>query len=590
MLSRQPRDLRRSRRVILVADVVESVRLIDEDEQGIVTRWLGFLDYVQDSLLAAHGGRLVKRLGDGFIADFETVQTALAAAFAVQRANSPQNIGLANNRQILLRIGVEAADVVVDDNDIYGRGVNIAARLTALANPSEVIVSANVRDQLTAGLDADIEDLGDCFLKHIKTPVRAYRIRPPGTGSTVEPLLAEDDLFPLLAVVPYTGRDVAGDDAILGEVIAEEIIRELSHSADLHIVSRLTTTAFKGRCASAEEIAQCLNANYVLSGTYCVVGCTLIANSELVEAKSGQIVWAEQYKAQLSRLTSRNSNFISKIVSAVAANIVARELQRAEVQSLPTLENYTLLLAAVALMHRLSARSFDDAFQILRILVDRAPREAIPLAWLAKWHVLRVQQGWSLDLRRDASLALECTRRALDGSPSCSLALSIDGFVHTNLLKRLDIGLERYDLAIEVNPSEPLAWLLKGTLHAFRGDGGDSVRCTQRALKLSPLDPHRFFFDSLAATAHLAARQYERALQAAKRSLRANRTHTSTLRAMAVAQWGLAQHDEARLTCQELLRLEPSFTVSGWLARSPSSDYPIGQEWAAAFREMGAPN
>jgi tetratricopeptide (TPR) repeat protein len=177
-----------------------------------------------------------------------------------------------------------------------------------------------------------------------------------------------------------------------------------------------------------------------------------------------------------------------------------------------------------------------------------------------------------------------------DTDPQCSLALAVDGFVHTNLLKRLDVGLERYERAIRTNPSDSLAWLLKGTLHAFKSEGLQAVTCTHRALRLSPLDPHRYFYDSLAATAHLSAHQFDRALKAAQRSLRANRTHTSTLRAMAVAQWHLGHHDAARATAQELLRLEPSFTVSGWLERSPSSSYPIGQEWANTFRELGIPN
>ena len=144
-------------------------------------------------------------------------------------------------------------------------------------------------------------------------------------------------------------------------------------------------------------------------------------------------------------------------------------------------------------------------------------------------------------------MALECTRRALDSDPNCSLALAIDGFVHTNLLKRLDIAQERYDLALAANPNDSLAWLLKGTLHAFMDEGDKAVEYTEMALKLSPLDPQRYFYDSLAASAHLTAGHYDRALELAQRSLRANRSHTSTLRVMTVAQWQLGHRDEARL-------------------------------------------
>jgi adenylate cyclase len=265
-------------------------------------------------------------------------------------------------------------------------------------------------------------------------------------------------------------------------------------------------------------------------------------------------------------------------------------LQRARSQSLPTLKSYTLLLGAIALMHRLSLHDFEQARHLLQILIDRATRQPIPLAWLANWHVLRVQQGWSGDQHQDSCMALECTRRALDSDPNCSLALAIDGFVHTNLLKRLDIAQERYDLALAANPNNSLAWLLKGTLHAFMDEGDKAVEYTEMALKLSPLDPQRYFYDSLAASAHLTAGHYDSALELAQRSLRANRSHTSTLRVMTVAQWQLGHRDEARKTTQELLKLEPELTIAGYLRRAPSAAFDIGREIADVLGKAGVPS
>jgi tetratricopeptide (TPR) repeat protein len=203
---------------------------------------------------------------------------------------------------------------------------------------------------------------------------------------------------------------------------------------------------------------------------------------------------------------------------------------------------------------------------------------------------MRVQQGWSSDERQDAYLALECTKRALDADPECSLALAINGFVHTNLLKQFDVAQRSYENALTANPSNALAWLLKGTMHAFMSQGEQAVEHTERALKLSPLDPHRYFYDSLSATAYVAARQYDRAVDLAQRSLRANRKHTSTLRVLTVAQWQLGRCEEARRTAEDLLKLEPGLTVSGWLSRSPAAPYPIGQEAAEALRQAGVPN
>jgi class 3 adenylate cyclase/TolB-like protein len=580
----------RAIRAVLIADVVESVRLIEEDEEGVISRWLALVSHIQTHLLPTCKGKLVKHLGDGMLLEFNTVQDALFAAFGIQRASDSRNHDVAPDRRILLRIGIEVDEVIIDKDDVYGRGVNLASRLATLAGPGEIVISGRAREQLTPGLDGDIEDLGDCYLKHFRDPVRAYRIRPPGLYPANEPGLPPHDLLPALAIVPFAGRDIAPEHNVLGEILAEEMIRELSRSPDVNVISRLSTTAFRGRDYTVQGIGAHLNADYVLSGIYRVTGQQVTLDSELAEAKSGQIIWAKRHKGQIAGILSGKRELIDHVVAAVETAVMSREVQRAYSQALPTLKSYTLMIAAIALMHRLSPHDFEEAQRLLETLVQRAPRQPVPQAWLAKWHVLRVQQGWSANPKEDAALALQCTRRALDTDPQCSLALAVDGFVHTNLLKRLDVGLERYERAIRTNPSDSLAWLLKGTLHAFKSEGLQAVTCTHRALRLSPLDPHRYFYDSLAATAHLSAHQFDRALKAAQRSLRANRTHTSTLRAMAVAQWHLGHHDAARATAQELLRLEPSFTVSGWLERSPSSSYPIGQEWANTFRELGIPN
>jgi tetratricopeptide (TPR) repeat protein len=240
-------------------------------------------------------------------------------------------------------------------------------------------------------------------------------------------------------------------------------------------------------------------------------------------------------------------------------------------------------------MHRLSPHEFDRAREMLAALVERAPRAAPPWAWMAKWHVLRVQQGWAEDTGAERRLALDCARRAIDADPQCSLALAIAGFVYTNLLKELDAAQEHYERALDANPSDSLAWLLKGTLHAFRGEGQPAVASTKHALRLSPLDPLRYFYESLAATAALSAGQYDRAIELAKHSLRSNRTHTSTYRALAISQWLVGHHDDARKTVGELLRLEPGLTVRKYRQRSPSSEYETGRVWSHALQMAGLP-
>ena len=179
----QGHPVERAIRAVLVVDIVESVRLIEQDEEGAIARWLSLVNHVEADLLAAGEGRLVKCLGDGMLMEFGDVRAALSVAFAIRHASKRLNFGVAPDRQMLLRMGIEISDVIIDQRDLYGRGVNLANRLASLAGPDEIVISAEVRDRLTPVLDADIEDLGECYLKHVEAPVRAYRIGPPGPAA-----------------------------------------------------------------------------------------------------------------------------------------------------------------------------------------------------------------------------------------------------------------------------------------------------------------------------------------------------------------------------------------------------------------------
>jgi adenylate cyclase len=576
-------------RAVIVVDIVESVRLVEQDESGIIARWFGFVERVKTQVLPECEGRLVKTLGDGMLLDFGDVRGAVSAALRIQQICDLDNAEYPPERQILLRIGMEVSDVIVEKEDVHGRGVNLAARLMSLAGPGEIVVSQHVRDRLTSTLDAEIEDLGECFLRHVKEPVRAYRIGPPHDRKSRKSHMSLDDWGPSIAVIPFTPRQIAKEHYIIGEMLAEEIIRALSRSPELNVISRLSTTVFRARAVSLVEVASHLQADYVLSGSYKSDGRRVTVNVELAEVKSGRIIWAEHFRDAVSAILTGEQRIVGEVASGVYSAVETREVQRSRLQPLPTLKAYTLLIGAISLMHRLAPRDFQEAHRLLETLLARGADQPIPLSWLANWHVLRVQQGWSPDPKQDAYFALDCTKRALELDPDSALACTIDGSVRTSLLKDLDAAMESYRRAVASSPSNSLAWLLKGTLHAFMNQGKQAVENTQRALKLSPLDPHRYYYESLAATAYIANGQYDRALELAQRSLRANRLHTSTLRVITAAQWRLGLHDEARETMQELLRLEPNFTVSGWLKRTPAAKYPIGPAAAELFRQAGAP-
>lgn len=579
---------------MLMLDLVEYVRLMEDNQPETGQRWRRLVSTVRSDVLPLYRGQLVETRGDSLVLTFTQAQPAVQAAFAVQNCCNDLNQNTSKERHFLLRMGIDMGAVETTDQGISGHAANIASRLTtSLAGPSEIVVTAEVRDQLTAKLDADIEDLGECYLKHVKEPVRAYRIGPPGPRSVIEPHTSlMPVLRPTIAVIPFANRSNDPQHNLLGEVLADEVIAALSRTALLHVVSRLSTTAFSGRSASLQEIGSHLRADYVLSGKQYVSGSDLLLSLELASVASGYTMegWDDRpLKTQLQAIISRDDGITNQLATNVVRCILNQELQRGQTQALPNLDSYTLLINAIVRMHRGSRAQFETAQQMLQELTARHPRVALPYAWLAKWHVLSFNRGFSTDQKHESNVALNCTKRALDSDPDCSLALTIDGFVHTNLLKRFDIAQARYEQALQVNPNESLAWLLKGTLHAFKGEGKQAMEDTDNALKLSPLDPLRYFYESLAATAAHSAGQYSRAIDLAKQSLRANRYHPSTLRAMAIAQSRAGLMEDARNTVKELLKIEPNLTVRSYLRDNPGGAFEIGKDWAEALRRAGLP-
>lgn len=581
------RALQRAQRAIVVADVVESVRLIEQDELGVIDRWRRFVNEVVTEVLPTEGGRLVKSLGDGMMLEFADALCAVRASFEMQRRIGRYNV--APQSDIELRIGAHVADIVVDDLDVYGAGVNLAARLGTLARPGEIVVSADLRDHLVPALDADIEDLGECYVKHVAQPVRAYRLAPLDAPPRAPRPASADMLTPTLAVIPFRADSLGSEQAVVGDAIAGDLIGAFSRAHSLRVISELSARAFRDRPVDVGSASSALGADYLLTGSCVGHAERLHIRAQLVDTRSAEVVWADALDGKLDAILFGVSDVVQRILDAVAVEVVAHEVVRAAQRDVNNLESYTLLTGAIHLMHRLSPTQYARAHTLLEALIARMPKAATAYGWLAQWHVLRVQQGWAQDREAEARLALDATRRALDADPSCSIALVVDGFVHTNLLRRFDIAERRYAQALSINPNDSLAWLLKGTLHAFRGEGEQAVHDASRASALSPLDPLRYFYDSLGATANLSAERFEEAVVLASRSLKANRTHTSTLRALAIALVQLGRLDEARETVRELLRLEPQLTIRLYLERTPARDFPTGALWARSLADAGVP-
>lgn len=575
-------ELTRARRAVVVVDVVESVRLMQEDEAGFIDRWRRFVHVVRTEVLPAHGGRLVKSLGDGMLLEFARVPQAMAAALAMQ--SSAQRFG-----NLPLRVGAHVGDVVVDELDLFGAGVNLAARVASLAEPGQIAITDAIRDELVDGLDADLEDLGLCWLKHVATPVHAFAVRRSAAGSP-EPTACETSIEMSIAVLPLTCSAGTAEHATLGDFIADALIASLSLAPELKVLSRLSTRIVHERSLDTVRAAQLLGATYLLSGSFGVHGQKVVIDVEMADAKTAAVVWTKRIAGSIDDLFAHPSASLDSLSSEAHRALLDSESRQVKSRPLPNLASYSLLLGSIGLLHRTAREDFERARTALDALIYREPRHGAGYTWLTKWHFLRMIRGIAPSPQKEREEARRRADEALERDDQSAIAWALRGLVHAFHAHDLQKAETAYLRALECNPSEPLAWLYMATLRSWQGRGADAVQAAQRALELSPLDPMRYYFESLAAAAHLSDARYDEAIALAQRSLRVHRGHTPTYRVMTISQVLSGRMADARETMTLLRAAEPGLTVAQYLERYPGRDAPHAQTYAQALRAAGLPD
>lgn len=586
-----PASLLKTWRTILFADLVESVRLMEVDELGTIEQWQRFVDAICAGPLARHGGRLIRSLGDGLLIDFDKPIAAVRCAFELLALVREHSGHRPADRALQLRIGVHEAEVVIDRHDVFGAGVNLASRLASRASPGQLICSEQVRWTLLDDVDAEIEDLGDCYFKHVERPVRAYRLRQGLADGEADATRTDDlDARPTIAVVPLlrSAACATGSHGV-GDLIADAVIVRLSKNPCLRVVSRLSSAAIRHRSDGLPDAARHLRASHLLTGSFVRAGGTLTVHAQLCESALGQVLWAERWRGPESDVLRFDGELATLLATSVADAVVGQALAEVRLQPIPNLPSYVLQLAAIGLMHRRSGLEFERVGPMLEELIERHPRHAMPRAWLAKWHVLRVTRGIVAASSTMAGAAMDHTRRALDADPECSLARAMQGFVHCHIRHDLPAAMATLDETLRRNSSESLAWLFKSVVHSLWGEGQAALAAAHEARRLSPLDPLRYYYDSLASTAALAAGDDALAMAWAHRSLRANPLHSPTLRALAIAQAQSGLLDEARASVLQLRQLDPELTVQSYLARSPAGSNEVRRRYADALSRAGLP-
>ena len=582
-------ELTRARRAIVVVDVVESVRLMQEDEAGFIERWRRFVHEVRNEVLPKHGGRMVKSLGDGMLLEFEAAPVAARVCFELLQRLRNQSKNAPAGQDIELKVGVNVDELVVDDIDIYGTGVNLAARLADLATTGQVLATASVLDALTDGIHARAVDMGERYLKHFNAPVRTYRLLPlDAVPEATVRIGRSNDLRPRIAVIPF---QPSGDEQarFVGDAIADGVIAALSRRQAMKVVSRLSTRALSGNDGAIEAARKHLGADYLVNGRFYARGASADVWADVVRTRDGSVLWSTQSIVGVESLLHGEDGFVATLVENLSRVVVNTELTLARQLPFSSLAGYSLWVASVALLHRLSRGDFELSRQMLEHLADRYPRNPAPHTMLAKWHILRSLQGWTDNPTQEGRLGSDRARRALDFDPDDALALSLEAILKAHFGGDLDDALSLCQLAARNNPQEPNAWLAMSGISGYLGRGEDSERYAAQSVDLSPVDPARFLFDVFLAAGKLANGRFDDAAFWARSSIRRNSMHPASHRILTIACAMLGEVDQARAAGQALLRLDPAFTVAGYAKRYPGREAAHASTYLAALLAAGLP-
>ena len=552
------------RRAILFADLVESVRLYERFEARTIDHWRRFAALARDRVAPSHGGRLVRTVGDGLLLEFETAAGATAAAFALHEALAGFNGPDAGEAAMWLRAGVHIADVVAEENELWGSGVNLAARLASLAQPGQTVASAQLRNELNDGVQASLEDLGPRYLKHMSEPVHAFLISRPDTSAfCLARPPATEDMRPAVAVVPFVALPADPHHDALGHAVADDVIANLSRHPGLRVLSRGSTGAIRGTTLDLARLRTLLGASFMLSGHFYVRGQRVRMTAELCELQSGQVLWAGSVSGDVGALFEGEDNLVPQLVAQITEHVMAHELARVRSLPMTSLASYSLLLGAGGLLNSFVPQDFTRAREALEHLADRHPRQPAPRALLSSWHLNKLLQGWTDDPQAESRMARQQAQQALDIDPNHPNALIADGAALVFSERDFAGAAQRYRQALEHDPQHPQAWARLSESQSEAGNHEEALASANRALELSPLDRHRFLYESYAARAAFVAQRFKVACAHARSSVRLHALHAPAHRMLIAALWLGEEPDAARQAAAAYLRLIPGANACG---------------------------
>jgi adenylate cyclase len=525
------------------------------DESGTLAALRSHRRELIDPKIVEYNGRVVKTTGDGLLLEFPSVVDALRSAVDMQCGMAERNAGVPAEQQIHFRLGINVGDIIIDDDDIFGDGVNIAARIEALADAGGIFVSGKVYEEVHRKLDLAFDDLGEMALRNIAGPVRVYRVRKLGGVECAKAPEASRAAKPSIIVLPFVNMSGDAEQEFFVDGLTEDILTDLSRFHELFVISRNTSFKYKGQAVDVRKVARELGVQFVVEGSVRKAGHRVRVSVQLIDAEADAHIWAERYDRDLDDIFAIQDEVTSAIVSTLPGRVAAAAHDRAGRKPTDNMAAYECALAAKVLHHR----SAEDDNVAAQQLIDRAIRLDPNYAHAHAWKACILGQSWTYGWCEDKDATWKQIRSELD------IALALDdndSDVH-RILAALHIAQNQFEQAsyhqqraLSLNPNDDLIVVQNGEIAIWLGRPEEGIDCIRKAMRLNPYHPARFW--NHLARAFFVARRYGEAVEAVRRIAAPDHLHLALL-AACFAQMG----DTAAASEQvgEILKRKPDFNV-----------------------------
>ncbi len=553
---------------ILAADVAGSCRLIGIDEEGTLARLKALRRTIFDPKIAQHHGRVVKNTGDGAIAEFASVVDAVRCADEIQRGMAEQNIDVPQDKRIELRIGIHVGDIIIEENDIFGDGVNIAVRLEGIAEPGGISISDDARRQIRGKVDVTFEDLGSQSLKNIAEPMRVWRVPYGRAVPAVPNRWPVDETLalpnkPSIAVLPFTNLSSDPEQEYFADGMVDDIITALSHFKALFVIARNSSFTYKGRAVDVKQVGRELGVRYVLEGSVRKAANRVRITGQLVDTATGAHLWADRFDGGLGDIFDLQDRVTESVVGAIAPAVEKAEIERAKRKPTDSLDAYALYLRGLPRFYQVASRQAnEEALRLFNSAIEIDPEFASAYGRAAHCYVIAKTNGWISVTANDIAEVTRLAQRAVELGKDDAIALAAAGWALAHIVRDLELGAALIDRALVLNSNLAEAWSFGGWAKIWLGEPEAAIERFARAMRLSPLDPSLLRMPSGTAHAHFFLGRDDEAASWAAMALQDNPDYQPGLRIAAASNAMAGRPEQAHKAMARLRLLNPTLRVS----------------------------